>query len=290
LFANLNQASPNSSAGTLSLQSRRPISQYADITYAFDGGKSEYRALQIKYDWRMSADVSLLSAFTWSRAMDNGAASLENQNGNFPAPQDINNLDAEWGTSGYDQPFNSTTSLVWGLPFGRGRVFGGGVSAPMDALIGGWRLAGINTMTSGVPVTFVYTPQATAIVSGIAQDFRGANNYRPNVVCDPSIDGTSITAYFNSACVVAPTDASQPFGNAPRNSVRAPWFWQLDASLSKQLSLGARAKLEVRIEAFNVLNRTNFQAPNGNRSSAGFGSIISTYDARQLQLGGKLLW
>jgi hypothetical protein len=145
-------------------------------------------------------------------------------------------------------------------------------------------------MTSGVPVTFVYTPSAAAAVSGIAQDFRGANNYRPNVICDPSIDGVSTTAYFNAACVVAPTDPSQPFGNAARNSVRGPWFWQLDASLTKQLSLGSRAKVEVRIEAFNVLNRTNFQPPNGNRSSGAFGTITSTYDARQLQLGAKLLW
>jgi hypothetical protein len=290
LFANINQAAPNNAAGTLSLQSRRPIPSFADITYPFDGGKSEYRALQIKYDWRMRSDVSLLSVFTWSRAMDNGAASLENQNGNFPAPQDINNLGAEWGTSGYDQPLNNTTSLVWGLPFGRGRMFGNDVSAPVDALIGGWRLAGVNTMTSGVPVTFVYTPSATAIVSGIAQDFRGANNYRPNVTCDPTTDGSSITSYFNAACVVAPTDPSQPFGNAPRNSVRAPWFWQLDAALSKQLALGAQARLELRLEAFNVLNRTNFQAPSGNRSSGAFGTITSTYDARQLQLGAKLLW
>ena len=72
--------------------------------------------------------------------------------------------------------------------------------------------------------------------------------------------------------------------------MRAPWFWQLDASLTKQLALGSRAKLEVRLEAFNVLNRTNLQAPNSNRSSGGFGTIISTYDARQLQLGAKLLW
>jgi hypothetical protein len=290
LFANFNQAAPNNAAGTLSLQSRRPIPQFADITYPFDGGKSEYRALQLKYEWRMKADVTFLNAFTWSRTLDNGVASLENVNGNFPAPQDFNNLAAEWGTSGYDQPYNNTTSLVWGLPFGRGHLIGGGVSPTMDAIIGGWRLAGVNTMTSGVPVTFVYTPSATQIVSGIQQDFRGANNYRPNVVCDPTNDNWTITAYFNSSCVVAPTDPSQPFGNAARNSVRAPWFWQLDASLTKQIAFGKAANVELRLEAFNVLNRTNFQAPSGNRSSAAFGTILGTYDARQLQLGVKVNW
>jgi hypothetical protein len=290
LFANINQAAPNNAAGTLSLQSRRPISTFSDITYAFDGGRSEYRALQLKYDWRMKADVSLQNAFTWSRAMDNGAASLENANGNFPAPQDFNNLGAEWSTSGYDQPFNNTTSLVLGLPFGRGRLFASGVSAPVDAFIGGWRLAGVNTVTSGVPVTFVYSPAALAVVSGIAQDFRGANNYRPNVVCDPTIDNPTVTAYFNAACVVAPTDLSQPFGNAPRNSVRGPIFWQLDASLTKQIAFGRTANVEVRLEAFNVLNRTNFFAPSGNRSSGAFGTIPGTYDARQLQFGVKFNW
>jgi hypothetical protein len=290
LFANYNQAAPNNAAGTLSLQSRRPIPQFADITYAFDGGKSEYRALQLKYEWRMKADVTLLNAFTWSRTLDNGVASLENVNGNFPAPQDFNNLAAEWGTSGYDQPYNNTTSLVWGLPFGRGHLIGGGASPAMDAVIGGWRLAGVNTMTSGVPVTFVYTPSATQIVSGIAQDFRGANNYRPNVVCDPTTSNWTWQAYFNASCVVAPTDPSQPFGNAARNSVRAPWFWQLDASLTKQIAFGRSANVELRLEAFNLLNRTNFQAPNGNRSSGAFGSIVGTYDARQLQLGLKVNW
>ena len=52
----------------------------------------------------------------------------------------------------------------------------------------------------------------------------------------------------------------------------------------------ATAQFEFRLEAFNLLNRTNFRAPNGNRSAAAFGTITSTYDPRQLQLGFKLLW
>ena len=47
------------------------------------------------------------------------------------------------------------------------------------------------------------------------------------------------------------------------------------------------SRLELRLEAFNVLNKTNFRAANGNRSAAAFGTITATYDPRQLQLGLK---
>ena len=66
----------------------------------------------------------------------------------------------------------------------------------------------------------------------------------------------------------APTDPSQPFGNAERNTVRGPMFWQLDLAASKRFALGGPAQFEFRLEAFNLLNRTNFRAPNGNRSAA----------------------
>jgi hypothetical protein len=292
LFANYNQAFPNNSAGTIGLQDRRPNPAFADITYAFNGGKSRYKALQAKFEWRPARDLTLLSSLTLSETKDNGAQSLENSNGNFPAPQDFRNLDADFGLSNYHQPYNSTTSFVWSLPFGAGRRWGSGASPLMDALIGGWQLAGINTVSAGEPVTFTYSPGATAVVSGIAQDFRGANNYRPNVTCDPLASGADRTVanWFNRACVTAPTDSSQPFGNAERNSVRGPLFWQFDLAASKRFALAGTAQFEFRFEAFNLLNRTNLRAPNGNRSAAGFGTITATYDPRQLQIGLKLLW
>jgi hypothetical protein len=292
LFANYNQAFPNNAAGTIPLQNRRPNPAFADITYAFNGGKSRYKALQTKVEWRVNREITLLSSLTVSKTEDNGAQSLENSNGNFPAPQDFRNLDADFGTSNYDQPYNSTTSFVWSLPFGTGRRWGSNVSPVMDAIIGGWQLAGINTVYAGEPVTFTYTPGATFIVSGIAQDFRGANNYRPNVTCEPLASGAeqTIQNWFNKACVSVPIDPSQPFGNAERNSVRGPLFWQFDLAASKRIALGGPMQFEFRFEAFNVLNRTNFRAPNGNRSSGAFGTITQTFDPRQLQLGFKLLW
>ena len=166
LFANYNQARPNNAAGTLSLQVRRPIADYSDITYAFNGGKSRYKALQAKVEWRYHTAFSVLSSLTLSEAKDNGAGSLENPNGNFPAPQDFYNLDADFGLSGYNQPYNSTTSVIWSLPFGRVSA-GVRTHRPCSTpLIGGWQLATINSLYAGEPVTFTYTPANAFIVSG----------------------------------------------------------------------------------------------------------------------------
>jgi carboxypeptidase family protein/TonB-dependent receptor-like protein len=278
LVGNLNQAAPNNAAGSLPLQARRPIPTFGDITEVFNGGTSRYDAFQMKYQWRIGATLDLLSALTLSKAKDHADQALENTNGNYPGPQDITNLAADYGTSGYDQPYNSTTSVVWTLPFGRGKAWGD------------WQIAGINTVAAGEPVTFIYAPAAAFQVSGITNDFAGANNYRPNVTCDPYAAQQSITSWFNPTCVGIPTDPSHPFGTAARNSVRGPNFWTVDFAVMKQVQLTGAARIELRLEAFNLFNRANFAAPNGNRSAAGFGTITSTYDPRQMQLGFKVIW
>lgn len=288
LFANYNQAAPNNAAGSLSLQSRRPIPEFGDITYAFNGGKSRYHSFQGKFDWRIGSSVSILSALTLSQAKDNGAGSLENGNGNFPAPQDFNNLDADYGLSGYHQPYTSTTSFIVDLPFGQGRKFLSGASTLTNALLGGWQIAGINSLYSGESVTLQYTPTAVQQVSGIVADFRGANNYRPNVIGEVKTPNGGPTNYLNRAAVVAPTDPSQPFGNAQRNSLRGPMVWQVDMVASKKFAMPwQNGSVEFRAEFFNLFDRVNFRAPNGNISSVAFGTITSTYDPRIIQFGFK---
>jgi hypothetical protein len=177
------------------------------------------------------------------------------------------------------------------LPFGSGRRFLGNASAVTDALLGGWQLAGINTVSAGENVTLRYTPTAAQQVSGIQQDFRGANAYRPNVIGEilvPS-EQRSPTNYLSRDNVVIPTDPSQPFGNAPRNNVRGPMIWQIDFVASKRFPMPwPGGNLEFRAEFFNLLNRTNFRAPNGNRSNAAYGTITASYDPRIVQFGLKV--
>ena len=155
-------------------------------------------------------------------------------------------------------------------------------------------VAGINTVVPGEMVTLTYTPSAAQQVSGIQQDFRGANNYRPNVSGEVRVpEGErTINNWLSRTNVTAPTDPSQPFGNAPRNNVRGPLRWTVDMVLAKRVEVpwSPNGSFEFRLEAFNLFNRTNYRAPNGNRSAGGYGTITQTYDPRILQLGFKAMF
>ncbi len=291
LFGNYNQAIPNQPGQNLTVQQRRPISSFSDITYAFNGGFSTYNSLQVRAEHRFNNGWQLLNAFTWSKAIDNGSGSLENPNGNFPAPQDIYNLGADKGLSAYDQPFTNVTSFVWELPFGKGRKYLASLPAFADAVLGGWQLTGINTMVSGPVVTLTYSPSAAFVVSGISADFRGANNYRPNILGDVKVpEGQrTIGFYLDKSKVALPTASStSPFGNAGRNIVRGDSLFQFDCTLAKTFSIAEKVRMQLRGEAFNLLNKTNFLPPSGNFSSAAFGTVTAANDARQLQIGLKL--
>jgi hypothetical protein len=283
ILGDFNQARPNAATENAALQARRPIAAFQEIQAAFAGGKGDYHALQLKVERRYSRGLYLLNSFTWSRARDNASGHLEVQNGDN-SRVNYRDLASEFGRSGYDQPFNNTTSFVWELPFGKDRRYGNSLHPVVEGVLGGWRLVGINTMASGVPINLNYSPASTSTVSGLP-------TYRPNVLGDPLTPGDQRTTqnYLNAAMVEIPLDRSQPFGNAPRNAVRSDPFLQFDLGLHKAFGLGReQTRIEARIEAFNVLNTTNFGPANGNRSATSFGSITSTSAARQIQLGLKL--
>ena len=284
ILGDFNQARPNGPTENATLQARRPIAGFQEIQAAFAGGKGDYHALQVKVERRYTRGLYLLNSFTWSRARDNASGHLEVQNGDN-SRVNYRDLASEFGRSGYDQPFNNTTSFVWELPVGKGRRYAANMHPIVDGILGGWRIVGINTMTSGMPINLSYSPASTSQVSGLP-------TYRPNLLGDPVIpssERTTRTIYLNPAMVQIPTDRSQPFGNAPRNAVRADPFRQFDLGLHKAFGLGRdNTRLEARIEAFNLFNTTNFQPANGNASSSAFGTITSTFPARQLQLGLKV--
>jgi hypothetical protein len=281
ILGDYNQARPNNVGESLSLQARRPLQNFSVIQEAFPGGMGNYHAMQAKIERRFTSGLYLLNSFTWSKGIDNVSGHLEANNGDN-SRINFTNMQADKGLSGYDQPFNNTTSAVWDLPYGHGRKFGANVHPVIDGILGGWRLTGINTMTSGVPINLSYTPTSAQTVSDYP-------TYRPNISGSLYSAEKSITNYFDKNSITVPTEVNKPFGNAGRNIARSHPFYQLDMGLHKDFRLmREQNRLEFRAEFFNLFNRTNFQNANSNRSSSSFGTISGTYPARQIQFGLKL--
>ena len=283
ILGDYNQAVPNQPGQNLSLAARRPYPKFTTIEVAFDGGFATYHALQFKLEKRYSGGLYLLNAFTWSKGLDNASGHLEVQNGDN-SRANIRDLAHEKGLSSYDQPFNNTTSIIYELPFGKGRKFNID-NKVTNAVLGGWQLNLIDTLTSGLPINLTYSPTSQFQTSTLI-------SYRPNLLGDPvTPEGQrTVNNYLNPASVAAPTDPSHPYGTAGRNIARGYPFYQLDCGLHKDFRLWSEAsRLEFRTEAFNLLNQTNFQAPASNIGST-YGRISSTFPARQFQFGLKLVF
>lgn len=301
-FLNANQKNP-------ALGFARPFGNWpSDITEARNEFSSNFNSLQVKYEQRFVAGLTLLNSFTWEHALDNASASLE---GNTPSPQDANNISADYGQADYNLPIANITSLVYELPVGRGRRFLSSANPFVNAAIGGWQLSAINTAQAGTPFNITYNPNGAQQLSPqISATYRGANEYRPNRVVGQAVtQGTGNRAansgfvnYVNPAAFALPSikDASgnviSPFGNANRNPGRTPPFNQMDLALNKKFSTPVESlKLEFRTEAYNIFNHTNFYLP-GNISGSqggpgtGGGQITSSFEPRILQFGLKVIY
>ncbi len=295
ILADFNQARPLTAAEFAlpasqqpSLQARRPITGFGSISAVLPEGFSNYNALQVKLERRFSQGLYLLNSFTWSKAIDNASQVLEEPNGNTGTPQNLYDLASNKGIGAYDQPFNNTTSFVYELPIGRGRSLGGEMNAVLDGVIGGWTLSGVNTMTSGQPITFRYGPSP---VTNNLPSFLGGVALRPNVLCDPINRAERVNPtrdYFVLACLQRPP-VTAPFGSAGRNIARSNNFFQFDFAIQKQfkLPISDETRIEFRAEFFNLFNKTNFGAANPDITSSAFGTISSTFPARQIQLALK---
>jgi hypothetical protein len=288
VLADLNQAVPNVTGAKLSLQARRPISTFTGIEESIPAGFLSFNGLETKLERRFSNGLYVLNSFTWSHAIDNASGHLDTPNGDN-SRVNLANLNAERGQSAYNQPINETLTVVWDLPYGHGRHFGSNAPLWAQTILGDWQITAINTNTSGQPVNLTYSEPA-------AQDVSDLLAYRPNVSGNPitpSADRiktkTSVSNFLNGATVTVPTDVTTPYGNAGRNSLRDFTFNQLDMGLHKGFRLWSEKSLiDIRGEAFNILNKVNYGPPDNNRSDGGFGSITQAFTPRVLQVAAKL--
>ncbi|MGH9562102.1 MAG: TonB-dependent receptor [Terracidiphilus sp.] len=289
-----NQAVPNASGGTLSVQARRPIATFGAIQESANEAPSRYNALEAKFEKRYSGGLYVANSFTWSHAQDEASALPETGNNDTTFVDHYNPL-GSYTRSMYDRPLNDSLAVVYDLPFGKDMRFGSNAPTAMQYVIGGWQLTTLNWLISGSPINISYAPSTAQQITTL-----GKFPYRPNLVGTPVLSSgnrTPITGqpgqykYLDPAAVTIPTDASTPNGNAPRNVARAPGLADLDLGLHKRIPLGfEKVGLDFRVEAFNALNRPNAQAPDGVATDAGYGIVSSYFPSRELQGALKLVF
>jgi hypothetical protein len=292
ILADYNQAFPNQPGQTLGVQARRPIPTFGPITWFDPAGNNHYNGLSARVEHRFTKGLYFLNSFTWGNAMGDSEQALEYYAGYYQAnPQNIHNLAAEKGPSSFDVKFNNVTSVVYQLPFGKGRKYAASVNPILDQIIGGWELNSINTAHTGTPLDVVYAPSTANDITGLSNDYRGQAFQRPNVTGAAASQSTPQmlnTFYAGYAFTIPP--ASAPFGNVGRNSFRAPSLEQWDLGVNKNFRIRELATLQFRSEFFNVLNHTNFGIPDSKVTDAAFGTIRATYPPRQIQFALKLLF
>jgi len=293
-IGNFNQRNVNMGRGADGLFIR-PYPAVGDIIYTYPGGYGNYNGLQVRYEQRKVHGLTVLNSFTYSRAFDNAAGNLENSFGNNPGPQDLYNTRADYGPSEYDKPLVDVLSLIYQLPFGRGKMFAAN-NHVVNTAISGWQVSMINTMRSGQAFTPIYTPATADTVSGITSSNNGANNYRPNRA--PGIplitkgDSGGFPTRITAGVFSTPTaGGASPFGNASRNLMRADPYYTLDATLQKTFLLPfENLSMQFRAQGYNILNKTNFQPPGTTCCGASFGQISSAYAPRNMQFALKLIY
>ncbi|HEY6548723.1 MAG TPA: hypothetical protein VI589_12500, partial [Vicinamibacteria bacterium] len=234
-------------------------------------GTLEYHALLVKFQRRFANGFSFLNAYTCGKTLD-----LASDNDGLVTLTDIFHPDYNHGPALYDVTHTLSSSWIYELPFGR------------QSRLGGWQVNGIAYWRTGLPVTI--TQSGTMLSTGVADN-------RPDRIANGAAADPAVEQWFDPNAFRQTTERTATFGNAGRGILRGPGQFNVDLSITKLTRFG-RAELELRAEAFNLLNHPQFALPNSQLGSSGFGSITMMAGnpacascgttERQIQLGAKL--
>ncbi len=234
-------------------------SQFAENTIYTNKGFSSYNGMLVTLQKNLTHGLQFDFNYTWSHSIDNVSVIA-----NAPAVAGYGFIcDAVHprecrGNSDFDVTNYITSDFTYSLPFGRGRQFGGNIPWYLDELIGGWDISGIPSFHTGQ----AYTAVTSAFVAGFANEAPGifvgpesALRHRQHV--DPT---GAVQLYADPGAAASAFVGPVGLRIGRRNTLRGPKFFNVDAGVAKSFALvpSKRVQLQVRADAFNVLNHPNF--------------------------------
>jgi len=254
----------------------RPFPQFEELVGARDtGGASWYHGLLLSGRKRMSHGLELEASYTWSKALDVGEDSVQNEFDRW----------ASRAVAAIDVTHRFIVSFIYELPFGKGRRWGGQAPGLIDWLVGGWQFNGIATLQSGTPLAItasntagIYNPRTTANNNGKSGKLTGPAPRR-------------LERWFDTSVFSQPEPFTFGTASARIIDLRADGVRNLDLSLFKEFRPLEKLRTQFRLEALNAFNTPQFSGPNTSVTSTAFGQVTAQGNApRQLQLGLKFIW
>jgi hypothetical protein len=273
---------PGSKLGTDARRLFAP--DYGSISMDGQDVNANFNALEVTLKKRLARHLSLTTAYTYSKALDDCPNGCSNNDIGSDSASALpwyfaGRHQFDYGPSGFDHTHRLVVSYVWMLPaFSSSNRFTRGV-------LGDWEWSGIATAQSGG--AFTITAGKDQSQTGLNQD-RGVQVAGVNPFVSGPCQGEFCVSYLNKAAFTEP--AVGTFGTLAKDSFRGPSLFSWDMGMFKNVALTERFQLQFRAEFFNVFNKVNFNNPNGSVSAGGFGTITGASDPRIGQLALKLIF
>jgi hypothetical protein len=233
----------------------------------------------MRFQQRPATGTELLVSYTLGKSTDDASGFFTSAGDpNFPQ----NSLDpgAERGRSSFDIRHRFSAAIMRPLPFGPDQILG--KLGLISKALADTDLVAVVTIQSGRPFTVALLPDIDNSRTG-RSNLGFGNNDRPNVSGSTSVDQPGADAWFNTNAFSMPAPGT--FGNSGRNTLTGPGFRTINVGVVKHLRVGNAASIDLRADAFNLLNRVNYDLPDGFFGSPTFGRILSASSPRRFQFG-----
>lgn len=267
-------------------------SSFGSIGYGQNNGKSYYHGGNVSIKKRFSSGLLFQGAYTYGKAIDTGSS--------FSGQQLVDQFDMRLnrGRSRFDVRQKYAQSLIYDLPSPVSSGAG-------KAILGGWQIGATTILQSGSPFGvncgLPFQPvfdDGGAMIGNNGCDFNadGMNNDFPDTPSfGNSVDNPNKQKYLNGLFQASDFPRPQTIrnGNLGRNTFTNPGFANVDMNLLKQVPapfLGEAGQIDFRAEFFNLFNRVNLSGVNGSLQSGSFGRVSSTFGARNIQFGIKIIF
>jgi hypothetical protein len=266
-------------------------------------GKSNYNALQVTVRRNFNTRLAALSNYTYAKSLDDGSTiynfSAPNGTANSQYPVDSPNKISDYAPSNIDTKQTLNIAVIY--------------TTPGPWWLRNWHISPVFVGRTGVPLNITQSneipgssqrPNGNAQLLKVHPTMNGSAMQWLDTATDTNFPLTPAGPVYNTIGGVRTQIVTTGFGNVPRDVLRVPGEVDFDASVAKDFKVFKRMNFQIRVDAFNVINHTNFSAPSGSLSvtavgtttaatfntSSGFGKITSTQPPRQMQASTRIFF